>query len=143
MMKPLLRLLRLSQYGWAVIALVLSVAADGNAQSHEWLVGVWTGPVIQVGYTGSFTLTVREEGGNIKWMSVSEGRRNRYEAEGIVTRVDDSSAELEGKYIASTFTRNIGTGLKISVTRSSDSISALAMGERAQQPFEIKLTKGK
>ena len=101
-MRPLPRFVRLSQCALVVMALVLSVAADGNAQSHEWLLGNWAGTFGEATTpgmsSGSGTLTVREEAGTLKWTwtGVVSGA-GKTEAEGVVTKVDASSAELQGK----------------------------------------------
>ena len=96
-MRLLLTLLRLSQYGLAVIALVLSLSADGNAQSQEWLLGNWSG-TFRIGTLGAAsnpaTLTIRDEAGTLKWTWTGTPRAGTAVAEGIVTKADASSAEL-------------------------------------------------
>ncbi len=143
-----LRFFRLSQCGFAVIALVLSMAADGTAQSHEWLVGMWSGTYTQrVGATpvsGTATLTVREEAGTLKWTRTGESsREGKAVAEGVVTKVDASSAEFEGKYISHWLPRYIGTGTTMSLTRSPSGLSGGSMSELGRFPTTLELTKGK
>lgn len=143
MMTAVLNVLRFSRCGWAVIALLLSIAADGNAQSHEWLVGLWSGTYTQLLRPVSCTLAVRDEGGKLQWTFTANRREGPFEAEGIVTKFDASSAELEGKFI-SHFTQDyVGTGFKMTLTGSPNTLSGSWITERGSIPATLKLIKGK
>ena len=147
-MRPLPRLVRLSQCGLVVIALVLAVAADGNAQSHKWLLGDWSG-TFGKGTTagtssGSGTLTVREEAGTLKWTwtGVVSGQ-GKTEAEGIVTKVDASSAELQGKLIFHYIPTFIGVSVKMSLRVSPSGLSGAGWNDQINSTIPWEFTKGK
>lgn len=143
MMKALQRLLRVSQGGLAVIALVLTVAADGHAQSHDWLVGTWSGE----GGFGTITLsggyTFRNEDGVMKWTSTFEGRTFKSSAEGTVISSDASSAELAGKYVSASNPAYVGSGVKVSLKGSPSALSGSGISEYGNRPFTVTLTKNK
>lgn len=146
-MRPLPRLVRLSPCGLAVIALVLSVAADGVAQSHEWLLGRWSGTYGEATTpgmsSGSGTLTVREEAGTLKWTWTGVGRGGKTEAEGVVTKVDASSAELQGKLTFHYVPTFIGISVKLSLTLSPSGLSGTGWNEQLDSTGVWEFTKGK
>ena len=146
-MRPLPRFVRLSQCGLVVIALVLSVAADGNAQSHEWLLGNWPGTYGEAAEPGissaSGTLTVREEGGTLKWTWTGVGRGGKSEAEGVVTKVDASSAELQGKLIFHYIRTFIGVSVKMSLRVSPSGLSGTGWNDQINSTIAWEFTKGK
>ena len=147
-MRPLPRFVRLSQCGWVVIALVLSVAADGNAQSHEWLLGKWSGPFGEAKTpgtsAGSGTLTVREEAGTLKWTwtGVVSGGGN-IEAEGVVTKVDASSAELQGKLTFHYIPTFIGVSVKANFRPSPSGLSGTGWNDQINSTTAWELTREK
>src|SRR4029453_12204885 len=147
-MRPLPRFVRLSQCALVVMALVLSVAADGNAQSHEWLLGNWAGtfgePTTSGMSSGSGTLTVREEAGTLKWTwtgVVSGGGKT--EAEGVVTKVDASSAELQGKLTSHYIPTFIGVSVKVSLRASPSGLSGTGWNEQINSTTAWQFTKAK
>lgn len=146
-MRPLPRFVRLSQCGLVVIALVLSVAADGNAQSHEWLLGNWAGTYSEATEPGissaSGTLTVREEGGTLKWTWTGVGRGGKSEAEGVVTKVDASSAELRGTLTFHFVPTFIGMSVKVSLTVSPSGLSGTGWNDQINPTAVWEFTKGK
>ena len=142
-MTGLLRLFRLSRYGLAGLALVLSVAADGKAQSNDWLLGAWSGTWKQADRSGPIAFTFREESGMLKWTMTIPVRGGTAEAEGVVTKFDASSAELEGKFTAHTLNGWLGSGYKVHVTGTTNALSGWAIAERTKSPTTVELTKGK
>lgn len=146
-MRLLPRLVRLSSCGLVVIALLLSVAANGNAQSHEWLLGNWSGTYGDAATpgvsSGSGTLTVREEAGTLKWTWTGVGRGGKTEAEGVVTKVDASSAELQGKLTFHYVPTFIGVSVKLSLTVSPSGLSGKGWNERLDSTGAWEFTRGK
>lgn len=146
-MRPLPRIVRLSQWAVVVIALVLSVAADGNAQSHEWLLGNWSGTYSEATEPGissaSGTLTVREEGGTLKWTWTGVGRGGKSEAEGVVTNVDASSAELRGTLTFHYVPTFIGMSVKVSLRVSPSGLSGTGWNDKINSTAVWEFTKGK
>ena len=144
-MRPLPRIVRLSQWGVVVIALVLSVTADGNAQSHEWLLGDWSGTYSQPTEPGissaSGTLTVREEGGTLKWTWTGVGKGGKSEAEGVVTKVDASSAELQGKLTDHYVPTFIGMSVKVSLRVSPSGLSGTGWNDQINSTAVWQFTK--
>jgi hypothetical protein len=147
-MRPLPRLVRLSQCNWVVIALVLSVAADGNAQSHKWLLGNWSGTFGDAATpgtsSGSGTLTVREEAGALiwTWTGVVSGA-GKTEAEGVVTKVDASSAELQGKLTSHYVPTFIGVSVKVNLRTSPSGLSGTGWNEQINSTTAWQFTKKK
>ena len=139
--------MRLSQCGLVVIALVLSVAADGNAQSHEWLLGNWSGTYGEAREPGissaSGTLTVREERGTLKWTWTGVGRGGKSEAEGVVTEVDASSAELRGTLTFHYVPTFIGMSVKVSLRDSPSGLSGTGWNDQINSTAVWEFTKGK
>src|SRR5512132_2868573 len=146
-MRPLPRLVRLSLCGLVLIALVLSVAADGNAQSHEWLLGNWSGTNREATTPGmssaSGTLTVREEAGTLKWTWTGVGRGGKSEAEGVVTKVDASSAELRGTLTFHYVPTFIGMNVKVSLTASPSGLSGTGWNDNVNSTSVWEFTKAK
>jgi hypothetical protein len=146
MMTALLNVLRLSQCGWAVMALVLSLAADGNAQSQEWLLGMWSGTFrisTLAGGSNPATLTIRDEAGTLKWTWTGTPRMGTAVAEGIVTKFDASSVELEGKFVSHWVPVFLGTGFRMSLTGSPSALSGSSISERSNTSATQEFTKGK
>ena len=146
-MRLLPRLVRLSPCGLVVIALVLSVAADGSAQSHEWLLGDWSGTYREATTpgvsSGSGTLTVREEAGTLKWTWTGVGRGGKTEAEGVVTRVDASSAELQGKLTYHYVPTFIGVSVTVRLAVSPSGLSGTGWNDQLNSTGMWEFTKGK
>jgi len=146
-MRPLPRLVRLSQRGLVVIALVLSVAADGNAQSHEWLLGNWSGTYREATTPGissaSGTLTVREEAGTLKWTWTGVGTGGKSEAEGVVTKVDASSAELQGKLTSHFIPTFVGMSVRATLAVSPSGLSGTGWNDQINSTAVWEFTKRK
>jgi hypothetical protein len=131
------------RFGWIVVGLVLLLVGDGHASSHEWLLGVWSGTFTQQTGSGPCTLTVRDEAGKLKWTWTATPRGGKAEAEGVVTRFDASSAEIEGKFTSHWINGYLGTGLKMSLAGSPSRLSGSGVSERGNIPTTLELTKGK
>jgi hypothetical protein len=127
----------------AVIALVLFMTADGIAQGHEWLLGVWSGEGVIGLNTASVTLTFRNEGADLKRTWAVEGRLFKAAAEGSVITSDTSSAELAGKYTSHTNPAYIGSGVKVSLKGSPSAPARPGIGEYGNRAFTLALTKNK
>jgi len=140
---PLLRFFRFSLYGLGVIALVLSLAADGDAQSNEWLIGVWSseGGIGALASRGTYTF--RNEGGVLKWATTFEGRNFKMAAEGVVVSSDASSAELTGKYTSATNQEYVGSGVKVSLKGSPSALTGSGISEYGNRAWTMTLTKNK
>ena len=146
-MRLLPRLVRLSPCGLVVIALVLSVAADGDAQSHEWLLGNWSGTYREAATpgvsSGSGTLTVREEAGTLKWTWTGMGRGGKTEAEGVVTKADASSAELQGKLTFHYVPTFIGVSVRVRLAVSPSGLSGTGWNDQLDSTGVWEFTKEK
>jgi hypothetical protein len=63
--------------------------------------------------------------------------------EGIATKIDASSVELEGKFISHWVRGYVGIGLKMSLTGSLSALSGSPITERGNIPTTVELTKAK
>lgn len=111
---------------------------DGGATPREpsnaWILGVWEGAHLGPGIasdTATFEFT--REGGTITWKMTRSGVIGQTpieaEASGVVTKLSETSAELEGKYDDQrTVARARGQSVKYSLTRNADLLEGSALG---------------
>ena len=103
----------------------------------KWLLGTWVGKHEGMTITSDEArFEFKEDGGVIRWKmdrkGVIRGRSAYWEASGTVTKVDESSVELDGKYDSTNmddrYARRTGSPLKYSLVRIEDMLKGNALG---------------
>ena len=110
----------------------------------KWILGQWEGSHRLPIFRDRVTFDFREDGETIRW-TVHVVRRSlsgsvEHEAEGIVTKISDSSADLDGKFIRSTNTAYVGKPFRYSLTRDQNRLTGGAIGADSQ-PFTVALRR--